>query len=270
MGVGVMGVGVMGVGGAVRATWRSATASRAGRCATSSTVRRGSAASERTAAATAASLSPSRLAVGSSSRTSGRSVASSARASARRWRWPADRPVPPSPSGVSRPCGSRCTKSSACAPASAARSSASGASGRSSRTLSATVPAKSCGRCGTQAICRRQSARSSSSSRWGEPSAAVTRTDPASGRTKPSSTASSVLLPAPLAPVIASVSPGAMVRVHSHNARALPVVIGDCQVLGAIAAPASAGAGRVPAAGSGVWSTAKIWSAAARPSTLEW
>ncbi len=191
-------------------TTRSATPSKAGRCTTSSTVR--PTASLRTASTTSASVAPSRAAVGSSSSSTGRS-ARNARASASRCRCPADSPAPSSPSTVSTPSGSASTNSRAPASASARLTAASSASGRVSRAFSAIVPAYRCGLCGTQAMRERHSSKSSSAR-----SAPPTDTRPSVGRTNPSSTFSSVDLPAPLGPTSATVSPGSTWKDASDTA----------------------------------------------------
>ncbi len=75
--------------------------------------------------------------------------------------------------------------------------------GAPSRTASATLPGSSSGRCGTQASRRRQAAGLTVAR-----STPPTVARPASGSTKRSSSASSVDLPAPLGPTIATRSPG--------------------------------------------------------------
>ncbi len=248
--------------GAPSRTTRSATASSAGRCTTSTTVR--PSASRRTASTIAASVSPSSEAVGSSSSSTGRS-ARNARASARRWRWPADSPAPSSPRRVSVPCGSMDTNSSAPAARSADRTCASVAPGRASRTFSATVPAKRWGRCGTQATWSRQLSGESD-----ERSAPSTSTRPLVGRSRPSSTFSRVDLPVPLAPVTATVSPARIANeVSASEGSARPAWRTTSRSTVRVA-PRASGAGRVPDGAGSVSRTAKTSSAAARPSAAAW
>ena len=75
-----------------------------------------------------------------------------------------------------------------------------------SAMFAATLPDISAGCWGTQAICRRQASMAIESS--GRPPASIR---PSLGSTNRSSSASSELLPAPLAPATAIRSPGAMV-----------------------------------------------------------
>ncbi|RPK47565.1 hypothetical protein EES39_11870 [Streptomyces sp. ADI92-24] len=241
-------------------TTRSATDRSAGRCTTSSTVR--PAASLRTASTMPASVSPSRLAVGSSSSSTGRS-ARNARASARRCRCPAERPEPSSPRRVAAPSGSSVTKSYAPASRSAAVTALSSASGRASRTFSAIVPAKRCGRCGTQAIRSRQ--------RSGERSARSvppTRTRPSSGAAKPSTTFSRVDLPTPLGPTRATVSPSS--TTSEAPAREGSVRPACRTVTPSISSRSDVGTSCVPPARGSVSRTEKISSAAERPSAAAW
>lgn len=89
------------------------------------------------------------------------------------------------------------------------------------------------------------------------------RTRPSAGRTNPSSTFSSVDLPAPLGPTNATVSPGATSKDTSATAsseRPGYVTVTRSK------ASAPSGTAATPALGTGVSSTEKISSAAARPS----
>ena len=190
--------------GAGRSTTRSHAASTAGRWLTTSRVR--PSAIRGRALMIAASVSASTPSVGSSSSSSGRS-ASTARASATRRCCPVDRPAPSSPTGVS-------SGTSSAAAATAARSSASVASGRASRTLSATEPATSTGRCGTHATRRSQAALSMSAR-----STPPTVIRPASGVRSPSIRSSSVDLPAPLRPRRPTRARGGSVRSSPSSTR---------------------------------------------------
>ena len=73
------------------------------------------------------------------------------------------------------------------------------------RIASAIVPAGRCGRCGTQAMRRRQRV----GVELGEVGAADEQAARPPGRSKPSSRRAIVLLPAPLGPTSATRSPGA-------------------------------------------------------------
>ena len=150
---------------------------------------------------TAASATSSRPAVGSSRRRMG-ALRTSARAMPTRRSCPLESPRPRSPR----------TWDAATSPsptaARAAVTSASPASGAPSRTLSATVPANRYGACATQARHPRHASVSRSRTSIAVPSPAVTSTRPADGSSNPRMTARSVLLPAPLDPVIATTSPG--------------------------------------------------------------
>ncbi len=136
-----------------RETTRSARCTSSARCAIRSTVRPGR--SRSTASATTSALTGSRSAVGSSRITKGASRRN-ARASAIRRRSPAESGLPPSPTSVSYPEGSARTKWSAPASIAPRGSEPSDARGAPRRMLSATVPRKIVGRCGTQASRRRQ------------------------------------------------------------------------------------------------------------------
>ena len=115
--------------------------------------------SRSTARPTSSALPGSRLAVGSSRITSEASR-TNARARAIRWSSPAESGRPPSPTTVSYPSGSPATNSSAPASSAAARTPRRPPWRRPSRMLSATVPRKIVGCCGTQAIWARQAAES--------------------------------------------------------------------------------------------------------------
>ena len=86
--------------------------------------------------------------------------------------------------------------------------------GRPSRMLSATLPRTSAGCWGTQATSARQS-----SARQPARSTPPTVTRPAVGSRNPSSSAATVLLPAPLSPTSATVSPGASSRSSPSRTR---------------------------------------------------
>ena len=246
-------------------TTRSATASSAGRCTTSRTVR--PTASLRTASTMPASVSPSSAAVGSSSSSTGRS-ARKARASARRCRCPAESPAPPSPRTVAAPVRQRGHEVVA-RPRRAGRRStaASSASGRASRTFSAIVPANRCGRCGTQAIRSRQS-RQGRASR-------DRRRRPGPGRlpaaaTKPSSAFRSVDFPTPLGPVSATVSPGSDHEGGVRQGRFRAPGVAHRHARRARYGPGRPGTLSLPPSGSGVSRTSKISSAAESPSAAAW
>ncbi len=135
-----------------------------------------------------------------------------ARASPSRRRSPADSGRPPSPTSVSCPRGSASMKPSAPASAAACSTRASDAVASPSRMLSATLPRSRVGCCGTQATLRRQS-----SVRQPERSTPPALTRPAVGSSRRSRRAATVLLPAPLSPTSATVSPGASSRSSSSS-----------------------------------------------------
>ena len=191
---------------------RPAAASTAGLCVTTSTAWP-PAARRRSVPSTCVSDAGSRPAVGSSSSTTGRpqalgqpvpDAASRARASATRRRWPADRPLPRSPTAPP----SRISASAAAR--AAASTSPSAASGLPRRMLLATVPGNRTGSWGSQATRERQPV-ASISARSTPPSAPWMITRPEAGRANPSRTASSVDLPQPLWPHSAVISPRATV-----------------------------------------------------------
>ena len=185
---------------ASRTATRSDVSASRGRCEMATIV---CAPASRSSSATIVS-SPvvSRCAVGSSrSRTPG--SRSSARAIARRCRWPPLSRVPPSPTLVSSPPGRSAMISAAPDRRTASSSSRVVAAGRARRRLSAIVPWKRRGDCGTYPTAARQ-APSSRSARSTPP----TRIRPSSGSRNRSRRAASVDLPAPLGPTIVSRPPG--------------------------------------------------------------
>ncbi|MNE46788.1 hypothetical protein D3C80_1411480 [compost metagenome] len=132
--------------------------------------------------------------------------ASTIRAMARRWRCPPDKRTPERPTMLSRPLGKSRTVlcswaiSSACQQASSLRS-------RPMVRLARMVSLNSAGCCRTTATFSRTVSRPISC--WVEP---PKRMVPAKGVYRPSRSCTNVLLPPPLAPTIATFSPGAMER----------------------------------------------------------
>ncbi|HEX8753039.1 MAG TPA: hypothetical protein VF731_06440 [Solirubrobacterales bacterium] len=196
-----------------------------------------------------------------------RRVAQEGAGSASRCAWPAESGRPPSPTRVARPSGRLPTSSSSPAWRIAAITRQPEASGSARRTFSRIVPAKIVGRCGTQPICRRQAA--GSTSRRSTPPQAI---EPAPGSARRSSSESSVVLPPPLGPTRATVSPGSIssstprrtsARPGCEKRRPLSTRL-RCRGSGA----ATGASGAATAAG---WSRiSKIRSAAAIPSALAW
>ena len=171
--------------------------------------------SRSTASATIAALAGSRLAVGSSRTTSGASRRN-ARASAIRCRCPAESGRPPSPTTVSYPSGSsRDEAVGAGEPRGGVARAPSAAVGSPSRMLSATVPRKSVGCCGTHASCERHAAASQSAR-----STPPTVTRPAVGSPRRRRSEATVLLPPPLGPTSATVSPGGELEVDADSSTA--------------------------------------------------
>ncbi len=125
------------------------------------------------------------------------------------------------------------------------------------------VPAKRYGRCATQAICRRQ-ASGSTVARSRPPA----RTRPAAGAAKPRRTFSKVDLPAPEGPTSATVSPGLTSNdVSASEGWERP---GWRTTSPSTDSAVLSGTGSSPVVRGGVSSTAKISSAAARPSAAAW
>ena len=144
----------------------------------------------------------SRCAVGSSISSSGAPFRN-ARAIATRCAWPPESPNPPSPTGVSSPCGRLAEKLSIRAWRAASSTSASVASGRANRMFSRIVPANSTGFCPIHAV--------NFDNACGTivvMSAPLIVTRPLSGRTNPSRISITVDLPAPDGPASTSISPG--------------------------------------------------------------
>ncbi|MNG05585.1 hypothetical protein D3C84_887830 [compost metagenome] len=132
--------------------------------------------------------------------------ASTIRAMARRWRWPPDRRTPERPTTLSRPLGN--SRTVLCNWAiSRALQQASSLRSRPMVRFARTVSLNSAGCCRTTATFSRTVSRPISC--WVEP---PKRMVPASGVYKPSSSCTRVLLPPPLAPTIATFSPGAIDR----------------------------------------------------------
>lgn len=159
-----------------------------------------------------ASLVPASAVASSSRATSGSTRASRSRA--RCWARAAARSWPPAPTRVPRPSGSASSHAVAPRRPAAARISASVASGAKRRRSSATVPSKTWTSWLTRTIRRRRTSAGSSAS--GTPSS---RTRPESGVRTPARILASVVLPAPLAPTTATVSPGSTVRETASSAR---------------------------------------------------
>ena len=135
---------------------------------------------------------------------------------ASRCRWPPDTLVPPCATGASRPPAIRSTKSRACAVSRACHSSSSVASGLPYRRFDATVPENRYGCCGTSPIAAASAAGSSS------------RTSMPSISTAPPVTSNSrgirlisVVLPLPVPPMIAVISPGRAIRPTPHSTGSL-------------------------------------------------
>ena len=170
------------------------------RCATTIFVTSGS--SRHSAWRSRASVVRSR-AENESSNTRMRGRCTIARAIARRWRWPPDTFVPPCAMGASSPSGIWLTKSLAWAISRARQSSASVASSRPKRRLEAIVPVNRNGRCGTRPIVAHSASRSASRT-----STPPTRTVPPVASNSRGRRETSVDLPAPVDPTIATVSPG--------------------------------------------------------------
>jgi hypothetical protein len=120
--------------------------------------------------------------------------------------------VPPCAIGDASPCGIAETKSLACAISSAAQSCSSVASGLPNRRFDATVPVNRYARCGTMPI--RAHSSSGSRSRTSIPSI---RTVPAVGSLSLGISSSSVVLPAPVEPMIAVTFPGSAVNEMSSS-----------------------------------------------------
>ena len=214
---------------------------------------------------TICSAAPSRWAVGSSSTTSGAGE-SRARASARRCRSPRESPCPRRPRSASRPrCAMTASRPTAAA---AAPSSSSPASGRAPARTSRRVPGGSTGRWGSSAIWSQRLRRSSSRTSVAVPSAAITSARPCSGSSRPSSTCTAVVFPAPEGPVSAVMRPGR--TSISAACGASPSREATLTPRRARVAPARSGAGRVPSAEACSSSTSKAAPTAARPSVEEW
>ena len=149
--------------------------------------------------------------------------------------------------------------------------------------LLATVPSNRYGCWGTQAIWRRQAARSNAEiSVPGTPGGPALIRPPV-GAANRSSSASSELLPAPLGPVTATRSPGRIVRdTRSSAARSRPGYISDAPLRtirsrrrsacagGPDPGPGPAGTAGPAAAGRGVSRISQARPAAVTPSMLAW
>lgn len=112
--------------------------------------------------------------------------------------------MPPCTIGSFSPFGFSRTKSAACAISSASHSSSSVASSRPNRRFEAIVPVNRNGRCGTSPIPFHSVSRSASRT-----STPCTRTVPPVASNSRGIRLTSVVLPAPVDPMIATVSPGA-------------------------------------------------------------
>ena len=156
------------------------------------------------------------------------------------------------------------------APASRAawRISPGGALRRPSAMLSATLPGKKFGRCGTQAIWPRQASTPIAASPV-PPASTV----PAAGSVNRSNSASSELLPAPLGPVTTIRSPGAIVRLTPVSAGRRPpgkATVTSSSLISAArrSTPATRCTGGTAA--GGVSRMSRTRPAAATPSMLAW
>ena len=127
---------------------------------------------------------------------------STARASASRWRWPPDSDSPCSPTRVVSPHGRSCTKS-AWATASASAISSSVASGRPRVRFSRTLIENSVA--SSKATPTTERSESRVTSRMSRPSSVIR---PAVTSIRRGTSETSVVLPEPVAPTMASVSPG--------------------------------------------------------------
>ena len=141
-----------------------------------------------------------------SSRTSTVGRASTARASARRWRWPPDRLIPCSPIRVSSPHGSSCTKP-ACATSSASAICSGVASGRPRVRFSRTDIENSVG--SSNAVATTERSESRVRLRMSCPSMVI---DPAVTSYRRGTRLVRTVLPEPVAPTTATVSPAARSR----------------------------------------------------------
>ena len=209
-------------------------------------------------AATSSALAGSRSAVGSSRTTSGAIAQERARQRRSAGARPAESGRPPSPTTVVVAVGQRAgrrRRRRRARPPRAPR--ASDASGSPSRMLSATLPRRSVGCWGTQATSAPPGV-----------GAAVREVDAADGdaarpsaSAKPSSSAATVLLPAPLSPTSATVSPGAQLEVEPVEDAARARRIGEDDALQPHGAPPrGSAASRAPPAraAAGASSSASI------------